>query len=475
MTAEYGMYVNGKWRTTGPQVRVLDKYSGELVAQVVNARPDDVEAAVAGAHRAVSSPLPPADRHDVLMKASGLLLERREQLEHDYVAETGFTARDASGEVDRAAQVLRLSAHESLRLAGEQIPIDATRGSENRLAFTMRVPVGVVAAIAPFNAPFVTVAHKVGPAIAAGNAVVLKPAEATPISAVHLTEALEAAGLPPGFLQLLPGAGKTVGAALVSDPRVRFVTFTGSTRVGREIRARSGLARTHLELGANSASIVAADADLDLVTEITLRSGYRKAGQVCTSIQRLLVHAQVAEELAERLVPRVEQLIAGDPRDAATHVGPMIHEREALRAASWIEESCDSRTRVTGGTRRGAVLAPALVSAPKPNSRLLQEEVFAPVVTVVPVDSFDEAIAQVNAGQYGLQTGVFTQDIDRAMAAVRRLQVGGVMINDSSSYHADAMPYGGVKESGHGVEAPRYAAMDMTDPRIVVMNLRPPQ
>jgi len=470
-----GVYVDGGWRPGGGSLEVRDKYTGELVVELRSAGPSDVEGAVSGAERAAAAPLTAPDRHDILMRAAALLLERREPVQDSYVTETGFTPADAAGEVDRAAAVLRLSAQEALRLAGEQVPVEASRGSENRLAFTMRVPVGVVAAVAPFNAPLVTVAHKIGPALAAGNAVVLKPAEQTPLSAGALTDALADAGLPPGYLQVLNGPGETVGQALVSDPRVRYVTFTGSTAVGRAIRASCGLARTHLELGANSASIVAADADLDLVAEIALRSGFRKAGQVCTSIQRLLVDRSVESDLTDRLAAGISSLVAGDPRATGTNVGPMIHQLEAERAAAWVAASRGDGTRVVGGERDGAVLQPTLVARPGPDSRLLVDEAFAPVVTLVPISSFEEGLDQVNAGPYGLQTGVFTQDLDRAMHAARRLCVGGVIVNDSSSYHADAMPYGGVKDSGHGVEGPRYAAWDMTDSRIIVMNLRAPR
>jgi acyl-CoA reductase-like NAD-dependent aldehyde dehydrogenase len=456
-----------------PKLGVRDKYSGDVVAEIDRASPDDVEKALERARIAAGNPLAPAERHDVLVRAADLLLERRQGIEREYVAETGFTPGDAAGELDRAANVFRLSAGEAIRIAGEQVPVEASRGSENRLAFTMRIPVGVVVAIAPFNAPLVTVTHKIAPALAAGNAVLLKPAEVTPLSSRALASALLDAGLPPDYLQVLNGPGATVGQQLVEDRRVNFVTFTGSTKVGRSIREAAGLARTHLELGANSASIVAEDADLDLVTEITLRSGFRKAGQVCTSIQRLLVDQRVADSLADRLGQQVGEMVGGDPRDPSSSIGPMIDEREARRAEQWIDQSRGGPAVVVGGGRSGPVLQPTLVVDPADTSPLLIEEAFAPVVTIIPLPSFDHAVDLVNSGNYGLQTGVFTQDLDRAFDAAKRLRVGGVMINDSSSYHADAMPYGGVKDSGHGLEGPRYAVADMTDPRIVVLNLRP--
>jgi acyl-CoA reductase-like NAD-dependent aldehyde dehydrogenase len=468
-----GLLIDGQWEPGRAQLAVLDKYTQQQIAAVAQAAPPDVGRAVTGAVAAAQRPLPPARRQAILAGAARLLDERRDEIRALYVAETGFTPADAATELTRAVATLRLSAGEAVRIAGREIPVAATPGSEHRLAFTIRVPVGVVAAITPFNAPLNTTAHKVGPAIAAGNAVVLKPAEQTPLCSVALAQALLDAGLPPGFLQLVCGPGESTGAALVADRRVRFFTFTGSAAVGLAIKQNSGIAKTHLELGSNSASIVAADADLDLVADLAVRAGYRKAGQVCTSVQRLLVHEAVADELAARLAKRVAGLRAGDPRDPAVQVGPLIAPAEAERAERWIQQAAGRGAAVlVGGERDGPVLAPALLRDPPPDSRIMTEEIFAPAVALATVASLDEAIGLVNASEYGLQAGVFTQDLDAAFHAARRLRVGGVMINDTSSYHADAMPYGGVKNSGYGLEGPRYAVQDMTDPRIIVLNLR---
>jgi acyl-CoA reductase-like NAD-dependent aldehyde dehydrogenase len=469
-----GIFIAGEWAGSDESFTVYDKYTREPVAELDLATESHVEAAVASAVKASTRPLPQAQREQILNGAAALLDERAEKIESDYVAETGFTPSDASGELKRAANIFRLSAGEAIRIAGEEVPVAATPGSENRLAFTMRVPVGVVAAISPFNAPLSTVAHKVGPAIAAGNSVVLKPAGVTPLSAIALTRALTDAGLPAGYLSLLPGSGSRVGTALVSHPDVRFVTFTGSTTVGRHIRKNSGLARTHLELGSNSVSIVAADADLELITGLVARAGYRKSGQVCTSVQRILADGVVFDELSELLAARVTTLKAGDPRSPDSDIGPLISAEAASKAHGWIEEARADGTTVVGGDLDGAVLQPTLVVSPSEGSPLFNEEAFAPVVSLLSVDSTDEAIEKANSGPYGLQVGFFTQDLDRAFDATRRLEAGGVIINDTSSYHADLMPYGGVKESGHGVEGPKYAVQDMTDPRLVVMNLRAP-
>jgi acyl-CoA reductase-like NAD-dependent aldehyde dehydrogenase len=468
-----GLLIDGQWEPGRAQLAVLDKYTQQQIASVARAGPAEVGRAVTGALAAAQRPLPPARRQAILAEAARLLDERRDEIRALYVAETGFTPADAATELTRAVATLRLSAEEAVRIAGQEIPVAATPGSEHRLAFTIRVPVGVVAAITPFNAPLNTTAHKVGPAIAAGNAVVLKPAEQTPLCSVALAQALLDAGLPPGFLQLVCGPGESTGTALVADRRVRFFTFTGSAAVGLAIKQNSGIAKTHLELGSNSASIVAADADLDLVADLAVRAGYRKAGQVCTSVQRLLVHEAVADELAARLARRVAGLRAGDPRDPAVQVGPLIAPAEAERAERWIRQAAGRGAAVlVGGERDGPVLAPALLRDPPPDSRIMTEEIFAPAVALAAVASLDEAIDLVNASEYGLQAGVFTQDLDAAFHAARRLRVGGVMINDTSSYHADAMPYGGVKDSGYGLEGPHYAVQDMTDLRIIVLNLR---
>jgi len=471
---ETGIYIGGAWTDSDETFTVYDKYTRQPMAELMLATESHVEAAVESAVEAVRKTLPPARREKILNNAAGLLDERAVEIESDYVAETGFTPSDAAGELKRAASIFRLSAGEAIRIAGEEVPVAATPGSENRIAFTMRVPVGVVAAISPFNAPLSTVAHKIGPALAAGNSVVLKPAGVTPLSAIALTRALTDAGLPPGYLSLLTGPGARTGTALVSHPDVRFVTFTGSTAVGRDIREKSGLARTHLELGSNSVSIVAADADLELVTDLVARAGYRKSGQVCTSVQRILADHSIFHELGELLATKVAALKAGDPRSPDSDIGPLISPEAASRAHGWIEGARADGTTVVGGGLDGAVLQPALVVSPSEDSPLYKEEAFAPVVSLIGVESTDEAIEKANSGPYGLQVGFFTQDLDRAFDAARRLEAGGVIINDTSSYHADLMPYGGVKESGHGVEGPKYAVHDMTDPRLVVMNLRAP-
>jgi len=455
---------------------VLDKYTGVTVAEVEVPGVEQVDAALESAATAARQPFPVTDRAAVLRDAIRRLSSRKSDIVEAYVAETGFTPADAETELARTLQVFELSAQEAERLTGELVPVHGVPGHENSLCFTQRVPVGVVAAITPFNAPLSTVAHKIAPALAAGNSVALKPAEHTPLSSIALVQALVDAGLPDGRLQLICGPGETVGDRIVRHPAVGYVTFTGSTAVGRHIRAVCGLARTQLELGSNSATVLWRDADLDLALPLVTRAGYRKAGQVCTSVQRLLVHGEIADAVADGLAELVGSLAYGDPRAAGAAVGPVITPQSARRAQGLIDEARRNGARVVvGGTSAGAVVAPTLLTDLPDDATLAQEEAFAPIVAMSTVNSLDAAIDRANATRFGLQAGVFCQDLDVAFAFARRLEMGGVIINDTSSYHPDPMPYGGVKDSGQGVEGPRYAVHDMTNSRTIVLRLKDPR
>ncbi|MEU5888968.1 aldehyde dehydrogenase family protein [Streptomyces sp. NPDC047461] len=467
-----GLLVDGTWARGSGRLPVADKYTGEVLAELHVPGPDQVDAAVASAARAADG-LPPARRAAILRLAARLLDERRAAILAQYVAETGFTPADAVTEFDRTLLILELCAQEAERLTGEMVPVQAAAGHDDSLCFTLRVPVGVVAAITPFNAPLSTVAHKVAPALAAGNAVVLKPAEQTPLCAIALVRALLEVGLPERLVQLLPGPGETVGDQLVRHPDVRYITFTGSTAVGRHIRAVSGLARTHLELGSNSPTLLWRDADLDHALPLVVRAGYRKAGQVCTSVQRLLAHATIADEVTDRLAALVGDLAYGDPRAPGIQVGPLISSEAAGRAEALTADAVGRGGRlVTGGGREGPMMAPALLSGLPDSARLASEEAFAPLLAIASVGSLDEAVRLANATRYGLQAGVFCQDLDIALTFARRLEMGGVIINDTSSTHPDPMPYGGVKDSGQGVEGPAFAVRDMTESRTVLVRHR---
>lgn len=468
-----GLFIDGAWLSEGELHDVFDKYSYEPVAEVRHASPVHVDAAIGSAEKAmVSNSLPVRKRFEILSRVAELLESRSEDIIDAYVSETGFTLADAKTELRRACDTLRLSGEEALRLAGEIVPVNSTYGSEGRFGFTLLAPIGVVCAIAPFNAPLNTVVHKVAPAIAAGNAVVLKPAAITPLCSILLCQAFCDAGLPPGYLNLVVGSGDTVGRQLVEDTRIRYFTFTGSTSVGLFVKQHSGIAKTHLELGSNSATIVCSDANLEVAADLIIRGGYRKAGQVCTSVQRLLLERPIAKEIEGLLLEKVMKLVVGDPRLPETDVGPMISKAAAQRARRYVEETISVGARcLWGGTNSEAIFQPTLiVDAPK-TSRIMRDEVFAPVIACKEVSDIKAAVNLANDTEYGLQTGIFTRDIETAFWAARNLQVGGVMVNDTSSYHADLMPYGGVKDSGYGTEGPRYAVRDMSINRIVVLNL----
>jgi len=467
-----GNFIAGKWRDTGATAPVFDKFSGETIAEVSTAGPDDVREAVAHCHRAFEAgPPPPHERAAILHKAARLLVQERSDFETSIVAESGFTRADATGEISRCIQTLTVSAEEARRFEEtEVIPLSGAPGQEGRTAFLLRVPIGVVAAITPFNSPLNTVAHKLAPALAAGNPVVLKASGHTPLTAALLCRLLLEAGVPDGFLGLVHGPGSKIGKALLAQPEIRFFTFTGSTEVGRAIQAEAGLRRTQLELGSIAFTVLMADADLDRALPLVRNACFRKAGQVCTSIQILLAHEAIAAEVSQRLVDLAEALPRGNPREPDTLVGPMITETAAVEAKSWVDEAVGGGARLLcGGTLERALLHPTILADVPENARAVSEEIFAPVVSIVPFGTLDEAIGRVNATPYGLATGLFTRDIDTAMNAARHLHVGGVHINNTCSSRVDLMPYGGVKDSGFGREGPRYAMREMSEERLITI------
>jgi len=463
--------IGGAWVAGMEPFVVTDKYSGETVAMPGAADAAQTAAAVAAAKAAFGgAAIPCHRRYRILMTAAERLKRRRAEIVDLMVAETGFTLADSNGDFDRCVQTLQTSAEEAKRLTGEMIPMEGAPGHDGELAFTLRVPLGVVAAITPFNSPLNTVAHKVAPALAAGNSVVLKPASTTPLSALRLCEALQEAGLPAGWLNLVYGGGDDVGRWLLENQDVRYYAFTGSTGAGRAIQQAAGLRRTQLELGNISATIVCADADLDRAVAKCAGIAFRKAGQVCTSLQRLFVHGHVFDALAAKLAAAAEAMTVGDPRDPETVVGPMIDRSEAERAEAWVQEAVAQGARVlTGARREGALLWPTVLADVTTDMRVMAEEVFAPVVSLVPFTDVEAAIEAVNATPFGLAAGIFTRDIDTALMAARRVEVGLFNINQASSNRADLMPYGGCKDSGFGREGPRYAIRDMTDERLVTI------
>lgn len=467
------MLIDGKWVGGEKYFELRNPYTSELLARVPEASPEDVQRAVASARRALHTrQLAAYQRSDILERTSQLIAAKKEDFARTITRENGKPIKTARKEVDRTVLTFKFAAEEAKRISGETVPMDAAPGYEKHFGFYIREPVGVVAAITPFNFPLNLVAHKVAPAIAAGNTMVLKPASATPLSSFRLGETLMEAGLPDGFLHIITGKGASVGEALVSHEGVNMVTFTGSPEVGRRIKRLAGMAKVTLELGSNSATIIDETADLDMAVPRCVIGAFNYSGQVCISIQRLYVHNNVFEEFVSRFILQVEQQKVGDPLSDETDIGPMISEDAARRAEAWILEAVQDGARVlTGGTREGCILQPTVLTDLKPEMKVMCLEVFAPVVSIVQFENFDEALDGVNESIYGLQAGVYTQNLANAFAAVKKLQVGGIMINEIPTFRADHMPYGGVKESGLGREGLRFAVEEMTTIKMVSFNL----
>ncbi|MBS1888659.1 MAG: aldehyde dehydrogenase family protein [Actinobacteria bacterium] len=472
-----GLYIDGEWSTgsgAGTE-EVRSPWDGELLATVPIASAAEVDRAVAAAARAAREPLPPYRRFEVLSGAAAIIEARAEEFARTIVAESGKPLRDARGEVTRAVQTLRLCGEEAKRLVGETVPFDATPGAESKVGFTLAVPTGPVCAITPFNAPLNQINHKVPTAIAAGCPAVLKPAEATPLSAIALVEALVEAGLPAGYLHLVLGPGETVGEQLLQDERFAAYSFTGSVAVGRHIRRTVGLRKTLLELGNSAANVVHVDADLPRAATAIARSAFAFSGQLCISAQRAIVHADVAAEFVGLLAERVGELRVGDPALEDTDVGPMIDDGAAARAEEAVARAVrEGATLVAGGGRDGRLFQPTVLTGVGPEMGIACEEAFAPVLAVMTYSTLEEAVEIANATRYGLQAAVFTETIDVAFHLAARIVVGGVMVNEGSQFRIDQMPFGGVKDSGVGREGVRYAIEEFTDQRLVAFDLRRP-
>lgn len=465
------LYIAGKWVETEEQMPVINKYSGEEIGRVSVAGRDHIRQAVDSAHRAMKKrPLSPEERYRILSGTSQLILDNKDELSMLLAVEGGKPIKEAEVEINRAARTFHISAEEAKRIAGEMVPISSA-GGETKLAFTLRVPIGVVCAIAPFNNPVNLVAHKIAPAIAAGNAFVLKPASTTPLVAIRLLQYMLQAGMPAEYGHLVIGSGGTVGEWLLEEEGFNYYTFTGSPAVGKRLKQTIGLRPCALELGSNSATIVHEDADIDRVAEKCARASFYHAGQVCISVQRIYVHETVRERFLQKMVEVTGALRLGDPVNPQTDVGPMISEREAERVVEWVAEAKTLGAHVVcGGSREGTLVRPTIVTDVPPAAKLCVEEAFAPVVMVNSYRTIDEAIDRVNESRYGLQGGLFTGSLDLALRCAREVHVGGLMINETSAYRTDEMPYGGVKESGIGKEGPKYTIAEMTESKLIVIH-----
>ncbi len=464
--------INGRHIDGEGEFSVFEKFTQQSIATLPETTRSEVEQAIKALSSAFAKGAPsPNERAKVLRKAASLLDRARTRVAEVIIAESGFTLTDANLEIDRSIVTLNLCAEEATRLVGEMVPFAASPGQHDRIGFTLRIPIGIVCAITPFNSPLNTVLHKVAPALAAGNAVILKPSNLTPLTAALLCEILLEAGLPPGLLALLHGSGDMVGRYLLEEQAIAFYSFTGSTRVGKIIQQAAGLRRTQLELGSIASTIVCADADLDRAIPKIANAAFRKAGQVCTSVQRLYIQRRIADEITDSIVREAKKMPAGNPWKAETRVGPMISEAAAARAESWVAEATQAQARVlTGGGRSGSVMQPTVLTNVRPGLRVIDQEIFAPVVSLLIFDDVEEAIAQANSTPYGLAAGIFTRDVNCAIRASRALRFGSVHINETSSSRGDAMPFGGVKDSGFGHEGPRYAIREVTEERLVTIN-----
>jgi len=469
---ERKLLIDGEWVDTGEWVDVNSPYSGEPVGRVAKAGADDARRAIDAAETAMREPLPAYKRAEILVRVAGYLGKRHDEVARTISAEAGKPMKAARVEARRAMSTYTFAAVEARKLAGEVVPMDASQAGEGKLAFTLRPPIGVVGAISPFNFPLNLVAHKLAPALAAGCAVVLKPASQTPLSALLLAELETEAGLPPGWVNVLVGPASEIGDVLVEDERVKAITFTGSGPVGWKIAERAPRKRVNLELGNATPVIVTADADIELAAKAMAANAFSFAGQSCISVQRIYVEAPAYDHFVEVFVPQVDDLKLGDPADEETDVGPVIDEDARERILSWIEEARAGGARVlTGGDTDGELIRPTVLADAAPELQVSCEEVFGPVCTVNSVGSVDEAFELANGTRYGLQAGIFTADIKTALRAAQELEFGGVTINEAPTFRADQMPYGGVKDSGNTREGPAYAVRALTEERLVVIDL----
>lgn len=463
------MFLAGQWVDRDRVIEVRDPFDNSLIDTVPAASREDVETAMASAEEGfrVCRALTTFQRAQILYRAAQIVAENLEEFARTIAREGSKTIREARKEARRCTNTLTVSAEEAKRLLGETIPFDSFPGGEQRRGFWERQPIGIVVAITPFNDPLNLVAHKLGPAIAAGNSVILKPATVTPLSALKLTEALLEAGLPPQVLQTITGYGGEIGDALVADPRPRMISFTGGVEAGLRISKLAGLKKIGMELGSNSPVVVWKDADIPWAAESCVSGAFWAAGQNCIGVQRIYVHASVYQEFRERMVELTRTYRIGNKLDEATDMGPMINEGEARRVERWIGEAVAKGARVlVGGGRQGALVEPTILENVPRDATIHCEEVFGPTVNLYPYEDLEEAIAEANAIPYGLHAAVFARDVKMAFKIASALEGGGVMINDSTDYRLDSMPFGGIKNSGLGREGIRFALQEMTEPKV---------
>lgn len=465
--------IGGEWRSSDEVLEVKFPYDGTVVDSVYMAQPQDLEDAMAAAVRGfeITRKLPAHKRTEILQNLHRLMRERFDELVEVMIMEGGKNRKTAVGEMTRALQTIFVSSEEARRIGGEVFSIDWTPAGENRQGFTRRAPIGTILGITPFNYPVNLACHKIGPAIASGNAMILKPAEKTPLSSVILAELVLEAGYPPEAFSMVNCWGPQA-EIMVTDPRIAMLSFTGSASVGWMLKNKAGRKKIALELGGNAGLIVHNDADLALAVDQAASGGFANAGQNCIAVQRILIQNDIFETFTDQFISAVKNLKVGDPRDADTDIGPLITLRDAERAESWVQEAVQAGASLLyGGTRDGALMQPAVLTQTTRDMKVSCEEVFAPVVTLSPYQTWDDAIATINDSEYGLQAGIFTNDMKRIMDAWDRIDVGGLQVNSVSTFRVDHMPYGGIKASGFGREGVKYTIDEMTEIRLMVLNL----
>lgn len=458
--------------TATKQTEIRSPYDDSVVGVVPDFSEQDVRDAISRAEAVQQkmAAMPAHQRGRILNIASLMIEEQADDLGRLMAQESGKPLRYTRGEAMRAVDTFQFAADEARRLHGETVPMDAARGGVGKIGYYVRVPVGIVGAITPFNFPLNLVAHKVAPAIAAGCPIVLKPAPATPLTALRLAEILQEAGLPEGAFEVVTG-GVDVGTWLTTDPRIAMISFTGSVPVARQISKVAGLRRTVFELGGNAATVIEADANLDHALKQTVTGSFAYSGQVCIKVQRIYVHVSRYDEFRDRFVEATDKLIMGDPLDDRTEIGPLINNMAAERIESWVSEAEQQGALVlTGGQREGRMMKPIVLERVEESMKVMCAEVFGPVVSLVPYQDFEAALEAVDNSEFGLQAGVYTSDLNKAIRATQRLNVGGVIINDVPTFRVDNMPYGGNKDSGVGREGPRFAVEEMTTLKMVVIN-----
>ena len=469
---KHPIFVAGQWQTSDDPLAIRNPYSGDIVGVTYQASRGQLEEAIVAAERAfeIMRQMPTFERVALLKAMAAGLRERRDEVAQTIAAEAGKPIRDAEVETDRGVFTLETAAEEAKRMEGEVIPLDLMASSKGRIGIVRRFPIGPIAGISPFNFPLNLALHKLAPAIAAGNTIILKPPSRDPLTMLLFAEIVEAAGVPKGAVSIMP-MDREIGDVLVEDPRFKLLSFTGSPDVGWDMKRRAGMKKVVLELGGNAGVIVDADSDLDFAVNRIRVGAFAYSGQVCISVQRVFVVEDVYEQFRDKLIAAVGKIQLGDPLDRTTDLGPMIDDKAVQRTQEWIDTARTEGARVlAGGTANGSFFPPTVIENADPASFVCSKEAFAPLVTIAPVKSFGEAIRKLNDSEFGLQAGVFTNSLEKALVAYENIDVGGVVINDIPTYRIDHMPYGGVKASGLGREGLKYAIEDMTEPRLMVIN-----